>query len=150
MCDARDSIHLGSATLKKACSNKSACYNENAHQSPNPAPFTAHLGSPTVPMDRAFNGQIILDEHFQLISLVNFDQWAGLLAIDEVHLARDAVYKQSVRVAAHHATVLPGALVPLWMVKLYVRRAALDDHAHSRMTAARAVRSVNMFASAFL
>jgi len=43
-------------------------------------------------MDRAFNGQSILNEHFQLISLVNFDQWAGLLAIDEVHLARDTVW----------------------------------------------------------
>lgn len=101
MCNARDSIHLGSATLKEAYSNKSACYNENAHQSLDPATFTVHLGSLTVPMDRAFNGQIVLDEHFQLISLVNFDQWAGLLAIDEVHLARDAVYKQSVGALRH-------------------------------------------------
>ena len=114
-------------------------------------PFWVHLRSLTVPMDRAFNGQSILNEHFQLISLVNFDQWAGLLAIDEVHLARDTVYKQSVRcIATHHAKVLPGALVPLWIVKLYVRRAALDDPAHSRITAARAVRAVNMFANVFL
>lgn len=49
-----------------------------------------HL-SLTVPMDRAFNGQIILDEDFQLISLINFDQWPGLLVIDKVYLARDAV-----------------------------------------------------------
>jgi hypothetical protein len=42
-------------------------------------------------MDRAFNRQIILDEDFQLISFVNFDQWPGLLVIDKVYLARDAV-----------------------------------------------------------
>lgn len=39
LCDARDAIHLGSPALKEAYSNKSARYNENAHQSPDPLDF---------------------------------------------------------------------------------------------------------------
>lgn len=38
----------------------------------------------TVPMYRALNWQLILDKHFELVPLINFDQWAWLLAINKV------------------------------------------------------------------
>ncbi len=45
-----------------------------------------------MPMDRAFNWELVDDKHFEFISLINFDQRAWQLAIDEIHLASETVY----------------------------------------------------------
>jgi hypothetical protein len=67
-----------------------------------------------MPMDRAFNWQLVDDKHFEFISLINFDQRAWLLVIDEIHLASKTVYILiSHGVAGGLVKDSPGALDPL-------------------------------------
>lgn len=46
-----------------------------------------------MPMYGIFNRQLIVDKDFEIISFVRFNQGPRLLAVDEIHLASDAVCK---------------------------------------------------------
>ncbi len=44
-----------------------------------------------MPMNRGFDRQLVPDEHFEVVSLVDFNQRTGLLAVDEIHFTSDTV-----------------------------------------------------------
>lgn len=84
-----------------------------------------------MPMNSVFDRKIILNQDLKVISLLDFDQRTGLLIIDEIDVTCESVLEtvslpapQRNRHSRHPARHLPGALDPLWSVKLYVRRAA--------------------------
>lgn len=45
-----------------------------------------------MPMNRGFDVQVILDKNFNIVSLVNVNQRAWLLAIDKVHFTLKSIY----------------------------------------------------------
>ena len=97
-------------------------------------------------MDGVFNWQLILDEHFELIPLINFNQRARLLAINKIDLPSKTVYIMISKCDARYLlNDFPGALNPLWIVKSYVRSAAFDGPVHTRRAMkARRIRGVNI------
>lgn len=44
-----------------------------------------------MPVNSVFNGEVVLNEHFDVISLVNFDQRTGLKIINEVDIASESI-----------------------------------------------------------
>lgn len=57
--------------------------------------YTVHLRSSSLqksmPMNRGFDVQVILDKNFNIVSLVNVNQRAWLLAIDKVHFTLKSI-----------------------------------------------------------
>ena len=81
----------------------------------------------TVPVNRSFHRQVILHEDLKVVSFVNFDQGARLLAVDKVDISGKTIYRFSAFLTHYPEDScvnkqsnahIPGALVPLWRVKL--------------------------------
>ena len=89
-------------------------------------------------MNGRINGQLVVHEDLNVISFINFDERAGLLAIDKVHVASNTVWALSVEhLGQNQVSDLPGAFCPRWIVKLYVLVAALDRETFRRIHVAR-------------
>lgn len=81
----------------------------------------------TVPVYRVLNGQVILYKDFKIVSFLDLDQWARLLAIDEVYFPGETIYKVLASILSRRRRgqclkslqdISPGLLVALWRVKL--------------------------------
>jgi len=59
----------------------------------------------TMPMNSRINRQFVSYEYFNVISFININQRAGLLAIDKIDLATDTVWSTSIR---FHKTISEG------------------------------------------
>ena len=58
------------------------------------APLPVYLCSDkrlTVPVHRGFDFQVVLDEYFDIVAFIHLNQWARLLAVDEVHLSLESI-----------------------------------------------------------
>ena len=44
-----------------------------------------------MPVHRGFDFQVVLDEYFDIVAFIHLNQWARLLAVDEVHLSLESI-----------------------------------------------------------
>lgn len=87
-----------------------------------------------MPVDGRIDGQFVGHEHLNVISFINFNQRARLLAIDKIDVATDTVWALSVESSPTRLMYdSPGALFPRWTVKLYVLKAALESETFRRI-----------------